>query len=66
MRFMTLICSGISSAVLYIAMLFMVVITSIYAVIGVVLEMATNIVDYHLGDQINVFDKALNGKLNRN
>lgn len=62
MKFITLVCSGISSAVLYLAMFFMVVISFAYDLIGIALESMTNFVDYHLGDQLNVFDEALNGK----
>lgn len=65
MRFITLFCSGISSAVLYVVTLFMVAVSWLYGTIGIALETATNIVDYHLGGQLDLFEEALNGKQNR-
>jgi hypothetical protein len=61
MRFITLICSAISSVVLYIAMAFMVVISYTYEMLGMALEKITSLVSHYLDDQLDVFDEALNG-----
>lgn len=43
----------------------MVAVSWLYGTIGIALETATNIVDYHLGGQLDLFEEALNGKQNR-
>jgi len=61
MKFIILVCSGIASAVLYVAMFFMMVISFAYDFIGIALKGVTDFVDHHLKGQIDVFDVALNG-----
>ncbi len=62
MRLITMLCSGISTAVLYVAMLVMVIISFAHDVMGIALGKITDVLDHFLGDQIQVFDEALNGK----
>lgn len=62
MRLITMLCSGISSVVLYMAMLAMVIISFAHDAIGIALGKLTELLDYFLGDQLHVFDEALNGK----
>ncbi len=55
MRLITMLCTGISSAVLYVAMLTMVIISFTHDVIGIALGKITEFFDYYLGDQLQVF-----------
>jgi hypothetical protein len=66
MRFITLVCSGISSAVLYVAMLLMVAVNWTYGLIGVVFEIVEEVVDYHLGNQIDLFNESIKNRNKRN
>jgi len=62
MRLITIICSGISISVLYVAMLFIVIISFVYDVIGTAMEKITDLFDYFLNDQLQVLFDALNGE----
>lgn len=62
MKLITLVCSGISSLVLYVAMFVMLVLIYGCGFISDVLAKVTDCLDYFLNDQIKLFDETLNNK----